>query len=73
MLTTLEAIIDKQGNVRLTEPIDLSAARRALVVVLDEPAPDILETACDILNDRALQIGNSDEQEQRPDRIHHHP
>ena len=45
MLTTLEAIIDKQGNVRLTEPIDLPAARRALVIILDEPAHDIPETA----------------------------
>lgn len=45
MQTTLEAIIDTQGNVRLAQPITLPERRRALVIVLDEPAPDVVEIA----------------------------
>jgi hypothetical protein len=46
MLRTLEAIIDEQGNVRLLEPIDLPATRRALVTILEEePAGNVPETA----------------------------
>ena len=37
MLQTIEAVIDEQGNVRLLEPVDLAAPRRALVTVLEEP------------------------------------
>lgn len=36
MLTTIEAEIDVNGNVRLLEPIKLSRKSRAIVTVLDE-------------------------------------
>jgi len=53
MLRTLEAIIDEQGNVRLLEPIDLPATRRALVTILEEgPAGNMPETA--LLSESAL-------------------
>lgn len=36
MLTTIEAEIDVNGNVRLLEPIKLKKKSRAIVTVLDE-------------------------------------
>lgn len=45
MTTTVEAIIDKTGTVRILGPISISSARRALVVILEESAPVGSETA----------------------------
>jgi hypothetical protein len=40
MIRTVEAVIDERGQVRLLESVELPAARRALVTILeDEPAP----------------------------------
>lgn len=36
MLRTLEAIIDKDGNIRILEDLQLSSSKRALVTILDE-------------------------------------
>ena len=36
MIRTVEAVIDEHGSVRLLEPLHLSAARRALVPILEE-------------------------------------
>lgn len=52
MLTTFEAVIDEQGNVKILEPVPHQSARRALVVVFDEPALPIAETA--LLSEAAL-------------------
>ena len=52
MLRTLEAVIDGQGNVRLAEPVDLPAGRRALVIILNESAIDVTETA--VLSEQSL-------------------
>jgi hypothetical protein len=53
MIRTLEAVIDEQGNIRLLEPVQLPAARRALVTILEEaPAASIPETA--LLSEAAL-------------------
>ena len=53
MLRTIEAIVDKAGNVRLLEPIQLPAARRALVTILEEePTVSFSETA--LLSEPAL-------------------
>ena len=38
MIQTLEAVIEAGGRVRLLEEILLTGPRRALVMVLDEPA-----------------------------------
>ncbi|HVA46765.1 MAG TPA: hypothetical protein VNH11_10410 [Pirellulales bacterium] len=45
MMQTIEAIIDEQGRVQLLEPVQLAAACRALVTVLDEPPRTASETA----------------------------
>ncbi len=52
MLKTVEAVIDEQGNVRILQPVSLQGARRALVVVLDEPALPVTETV--LLSEAAL-------------------
>ena len=53
MIRTVEAVIDEQGNVRLLEPVQLPAARRALVTILEEqPVAGIAETA--LLSEAAL-------------------
>lgn len=49
---TVEAVIDEQGNVKILQPVPLQGARRALVVVLDEPALPVAETA--LLSEAAL-------------------
>lgn len=46
MIRTVEAIIDEHGNVRLLEPVHLSAARRALVMIMEErPVTGVSESA----------------------------
>ena len=53
MIKTIEAVIDENGQVRLLESINLPAARRALVTILEEePATSIAETA--LLSESAL-------------------
>jgi hypothetical protein len=53
MIKTVEAVIDETGQVRLLESINLPAARRALVTILEEePATSISETA--LLSESAL-------------------
>ena len=49
---TVEAVIDEQGNVKILRPVPLQGARRALVVVLDEPVLPVAETA--LLSEAAL-------------------
>jgi ATP-dependent DNA ligase len=53
MIKTVEAVIDENGQVRLLESLNLPAARRALVTILEEePATSISETA--LLSESAL-------------------
>jgi hypothetical protein len=53
MIQTVEAIIDEQGNVCLREDVRLKGARRALVMILEEPpGTDVSETA--LLSEAAL-------------------
>lgn len=52
MPRTVEAVIDEQNNVRLLEPVHLSGPHRAFLIILDEPAFDIPETA--LLSEPAL-------------------
>ena len=49
---TVEAVIDEAGNIKILQPISLQGARRALLVILDEPALNIAETA--LLSEAAL-------------------
>jgi hypothetical protein len=53
MIRTVEAVIDEHGNVRLLEPVHLPAARRALVMILEErPVAGVPESA--LLSEAAL-------------------
>jgi hypothetical protein len=53
VIRTVEAMIDKQGNVRLLEPLQLTSSHRAIVVILDDPAwAGIHETV--LLSEHAL-------------------
>jgi hypothetical protein len=53
MIRTVEAVIDEHGNVRLREPVHLPAARRALVMILEEqPEAGVSESA--LLSEAAL-------------------
>lgn len=52
MLQTYEAVVDKEGNIRLTEPIDLPPGWRVLVTILNESSVDLPETA--LLSEPAL-------------------
>ena len=45
MLKSVEAIIEKNGEVHLKEPIHLSSPSRAIVTILDEKSDVIAETA----------------------------
>lgn len=53
MMRTVKAVIDEHGNVRLLEPVQLPAARQALVTILEErPVDGVPETA--LLSEDAL-------------------
>jgi hypothetical protein len=54
VIRTVEAVIDEHGEVHLPEGVELPAARRALVTILDEESPveGVPETA--LLSDAAL-------------------
>lgn len=52
MVFAVEALIDTVGNVKVLQPISIPAARRALVVILDEPSLPVAETA--LLSEAAL-------------------
>ena len=52
MIRTVEAVIDEHGNFRLLEPVQVAAARRALVIILDEPGNHSAEAA--LLSEKAL-------------------
>ncbi len=61
MITTVEAVVDDEGNVKLLEPLRLGSTRRALVVILDETATSISETA--LLSEASLQDWNRPEED----------
>lgn len=44
-MLTIEAMIDEDGNVKILQPVPLQGARRALLIILDEPALIVAETA----------------------------
>jgi hypothetical protein len=45
MTQTVEAVVDKTGNIRLAEPlVEIKGWHRALVTVLEEPPAEVLET-----------------------------
>lgn len=53
MIRVVKAVIDEHGTVRLLEPVQLPAARRALVTILEEElVPTVNDTA--LLSERSL-------------------
>ena len=52
MIKTVEAVIDDKGNVHLLESVEIEFARRALVLILDEPVGPLSEAA--LLSERSL-------------------
>jgi hypothetical protein len=52
MAQQIDAIVDEQGNVRLLKPVHLASPRRALVIIMEEPAVSVSETA--LLSETAL-------------------
>jgi hypothetical protein len=52
VLKAIEAVIDAENNIRLLESVSLSGTRRAVLIVLDEPAVNVPETA--LLSEPAL-------------------
>lgn len=56
MLRTVEATIDKNGKVKLSEPVSLGGAKRALVTILDEPfSGEEFPNECALLSESALR------------------
>ena len=45
MIKTIEATVDERGVIHLSEAVQLSGPRRALVMILEEPVPANIETA----------------------------
>ena len=62
MLKTIEAVIEKDGRIRLLEEVRLSRSKRALVTILDEEG-DFNEPA--LLSEAALALDwRRDEEEE---------
>jgi hypothetical protein len=61
VMKTIEAVINKEGEVRLLEPIEDGAERRAIVVVLDDGDLSSDETAA--LTEQALKDWNRPEED----------
>ena len=51
VLRSIEVTVKKDGTVRLNKKVKLPAARRGILIILDEPAP-VAETA--LLSEAAL-------------------
>ena len=54
MIQTIEAAIDEYGEVHLSQPVQLSMPRRALVMILEEPAPADVNSETALLSEAAL-------------------
>lgn len=61
MPRTIEAVISRDGHVRLLEAVSLSEARRALVTVLDETADPDISSA--LLSEAALADWNHEDED----------
>ena len=60
MTRTIEAVIDRDGKLRLLEPVPPGASDRALVIILDEPSGSD-DSA--ILSEEALKDWNRPEED----------
>jgi len=60
MTRTIEAVIDRDGKIRLLESVPPGTSRRAVVIILDEPS---VSDESAILSEEALQDWNRPEEE----------
>ena len=58
MIRTIEAVVDTDGRIQLSEPLRPGSRRRAFVVILDEPG---IDDATATLSEQALQDWNRPE------------
>jgi hypothetical protein len=63
MLQTVEAVIERDGQVRLLEPLNLPESRRAIVTVLPEPADEAGAGAAALLSEAALADWSREEED----------
>ncbi|HEX5725636.1 MAG TPA: hypothetical protein VFX98_09230 [Longimicrobiaceae bacterium] len=63
MLRTVEAVVEADGRVRLLEPVEVQAPRRALLTILNEPAEET-ENLAALLSEGALEDWNRPEEEE---------
>jgi len=61
MIQTVEAVIDEEGRVQLLSEVNISAPRRALVMILDDPPTNPNESA--LLSEAALSDWNRPEED----------
>jgi len=54
MMQTVQAVINKNGKVRLLENVQISKPRRALVTILDEEVFDEIPNITALLSEQAL-------------------
>jgi hypothetical protein len=64
MLRTIEAVVEADGRVRLLEPVDVQAPRRALLTILDEPAEEEAANLPALLSEAALEDWSRLEEEE---------
>lgn len=62
MLRTVEAIVEMDGRVRLLEPVEVEAPRRALLTILDEPADEAANLSA-LMSEAALHEWSLPEEE----------
>ena len=60
MTRTIEAVIDRDGKIRLLEPVPPGASRRAVLIILDELS---VSNESAILSEEALQDWNRPEED----------
>lgn len=60
-MKTVEAVVDENGQIRLSQPLRLKGVHRALVTVLDEPPSEALESA--LLSEQALSDWSKPEED----------
>ncbi len=63
MHRTVEAIVEKDGQVRLLEPVAVVAPRRALLTILDEPAKEAIHLSA-LLSEPTLLDWNRPEEDE---------
>jgi hypothetical protein len=63
MIRTIEAVVEADGRVRLLERVHVPVARRALLMILDEPAEESA-SATALLSEAALADWHRPEEEE---------